>query len=116
MKHPTITDIPEQGRPTRCFKVELNQDGNNYTLYTSNIGLIEKVRANDKQATKRLERLTQTNERQEQRKRILIPILAVIILYLCSYTKECNTLQNWGYLVGLMALIGLGIIIYKYSK
>ena len=113
MKTLTIIDIPEQGRNTRCFKVELNQDGNNYTLYTSNIGLIERVRANNKQATKQLERLTRPNE---QRKRILMPILAAIILYLCSYTKECNTLQNWGYLVGLAALIGLEIIIYKYSK
>ena len=113
MKTLTIIDIPENGRPTRCFKVELSQDGNNYTLYTSDIGLIEKVQANDKQAIKQLERLTRPNE---QRKRILIPILAVIILYICSYTKECNTLQNWGYLVGLAALIGLGIIIYKYSK
>lgn len=112
-KRLSITTIYEAGRPPRCWKIELSEKGNNYTLYTSHIDLIERVRTGDKQARGELERMTRTTE---PNKRILIPILAITTLYLLSYTNQCNTAQNIGFIVGLLALIGLGIMIYKYSK
>lgn len=113
MKQLTITNIFEQGRDSRCFKVEFANNGNNYTLYTSNLDLIERVRAGDKKARRQLERLTIPND---SNKHILIPILAITTLYLLSYTNQCNTTQKIGFIVGLLALIGLGVIIYKFSK
>ena len=113
MKSLTISTIFEQGRDSRCFKVEFANKGNNYTLYTSNLDLIERVRAGDKRAIRQLERLTKPND---SNKRVLIPILAILGLYVCSYPTECNSLQIWGYIVGLIALIGLGVIVYKYSE
>lgn len=109
MKSLTISTIFEQGRDSRCFKVEFANKGNNYTLYTSNLDLIERVRAGDKRTIKQL-------ERPKVKFRIILPFLAILGLYVCSYPTQCNSLQIWGYIVGLIALIGLGVIVYKYSE
>ena len=119
MKAIEITPMPTNGN-TRHYNVVLRTSKGKYTLITSNKALIEDAQA-ERQAINQLERLTRTigvyvpNDRKPI-KRVLMPILAVLAIYLCCYPTNCNTLQIWGYFAGLMAFIGLGVIIYKYSK
>lgn len=120
MKNLSITPLPEHGK-TRHFKVVLTTLRNKYTLITSSIALVQETRLGVKKSAKELERMTKAlgvcvpNKRQPKY-RTLIGILAVIGLYLYAYPANCNTTQIIGYVVGLVAVVLLGIIIYRFGK
>lgn len=106
----------------RCFKITARDKYNLYSVMTSNISLIERVGMNERQAKKELKRMIKfvgeikQLERPKVKFRIILPFLAILGLYVCSYPTQCNSLQIWGYIMGLIALVGLGVIVYKYSE